>query len=270
MNLIQEDEWVKMTFAPNFYADKKLKMFSLLFDFKKDFSEDFRISIQPLKKIKKKNKSAIITLTFDDGTKDHLKVASYLHKNGLKGTFFIIPKYRDRVEFLNLKELNEIHKLKMELAYHHYNPITDMYFQNLGKNLKDDFLETKKILPSIKPHFAYPLGKFDLYGRYEFIKNNFKSGRIVGGGPETIPPGNKYLLRSVNITSQTKVEELIAIVKNCIKSQTWGIFMFHKLKEENPEGLVEYSMSDFKKFVEFLKNEKINVKTIGEVISNLK
>ena len=73
-------------------------------------------------------KSAMLALTFDDGTLDHLEIAApELEKRGWRGTFYINPQSNDRARsrWLNWDGIRELHRRGHEIGNHsmsHTNP----------------------------------------------------------------------------------------------------------------------------------------------------
>ena len=96
------------------------------------------------------------------------------------------------------------------------------------------------------------------------VRKYFETARVAGGGVETLPPADPYLLRTVNVLDTTKPEELAEVVKNAVDNGQWAILMFHYLVKQ-PTTHIEYRESDFVKFIDLIGTAKVPVLTVDEV-----
>jgi peptidoglycan/xylan/chitin deacetylase (PgdA/CDA1 family) len=103
-----------------------------------------------------------IVLTFDDGYREHLKIAHFLARRGIKATFFIITGLRTFMgrELLTPSEIKEIASLGHEVGSHTVTHI-DMTCTSEDVMLKE-LVESRKLLSELLGHevdsFAYPYG----------------------------------------------------------------------------------------------------------------
>jgi len=103
-----------------------------------------------------------IALTFDDGYKEHLKIAHFLAKHGVRATFFVITGLRRFMgkELLNPSEVKEIASLGHEVGSHTVTHI-DMTHTPEDIMLKE-LVESRKFLSELLGSeinsFAYPYG----------------------------------------------------------------------------------------------------------------
>ncbi|MBM3180015.1 MAG: hypothetical protein FJZ86_06645 [Chloroflexi bacterium] len=118
--------------------------------------------------------------------------------------------------------------------------------------------------------FAYPFGHYDEEARQTVIDCGYDSARGVSGGPDTIPPADKYALRAmpyiVSDTSVTKMMRYITSVEQ--EGGGWAIFVFHRVCDGCSQYAVD--LDTFSKFAARIADQKqigLVIKTIDEVIS---
>ena len=92
----------------------------------------------------------------------------------------------------------------------------------------------------------------------------FDTARLASGAPETLPPGDPYRLRAMNVTKDTKPEEVLAAVHRARENREWLILMFHWLVDQ-PEWLTQYSIVDFRRVLQGIDDEGIAVWPVSQV-----
>jgi peptidoglycan/xylan/chitin deacetylase (PgdA/CDA1 family) len=103
-----------------------------------------------------------VALTFDDGYMEHLKIARFLARRGIRATFFVITGLRMFMgrELLSPSEVKEIASLGHEIGSHTVTHI-DMTHTPEDVMLKE-LVESKKFLSELLGcevnSFAYPYG----------------------------------------------------------------------------------------------------------------
>jgi peptidoglycan/xylan/chitin deacetylase (PgdA/CDA1 family) len=103
-----------------------------------------------------------VALTFDDGFKEHLKIARFLARHGIRATLFVITGLRTFMgrELLSPSEIKEIASLGHEIGSHTVTHI-DMTHIPEDTMLKE-LVESKKFLSDLLGYevnsFAYPYG----------------------------------------------------------------------------------------------------------------
>jgi peptidoglycan/xylan/chitin deacetylase (PgdA/CDA1 family) len=103
-----------------------------------------------------------VALTFDDGYREHLKIARFLARYGIRTTFFVITGLRTFMgkELLSPSEVKEIASLGHEIGSHTVTHI-DMTHTPEDVMLKE-LVESKKFLSELLGYevnsFAYPYG----------------------------------------------------------------------------------------------------------------
>jgi peptidoglycan/xylan/chitin deacetylase (PgdA/CDA1 family) len=103
-----------------------------------------------------------VALTFDDGYMEHLKIARFLARRGIRATFFVITGLRTFMgrELLSPSEVKEIASLGHEIGSHTVTHI-DMTHTPEDVMLKE-LVESKKFLSELLGcevnSFAYPYG----------------------------------------------------------------------------------------------------------------
>jgi peptidoglycan/xylan/chitin deacetylase (PgdA/CDA1 family) len=175
----------------------------------------------------------IVTLTFDDGYEVHRSVAAPLMAQyGLRGTAYVMP---DQVGAPGYMELTQLHELQdrygWDVAAHYLDSFTGMGSAVLEAVL----LETRGFLQREgfegAEHLAYPLGKYDVRTVLPLVQRYFATARLASAGPETLPPGDPYRLRAVNVLPTTEPEEILEAALRADINGEWLILMFHFLVE---------------------------------------
>ena len=103
-----------------------------------------------------------IALTFDDGFKEHLKIARFLARRGIRATFFVITGLRMFMgkELLSPSEIIEIASLGHEVGSH---TVTHINMTHASEDIMlEELVESKKFLSELLGcevnSFAYPYG----------------------------------------------------------------------------------------------------------------
>lgn len=88
-----------------------------------------------------------ICLTFDDGYKSHLNVASYLKKKGIPGTFYITSGWIGRKNHLGKEDILKIKKKGMEIGSHSHTHRNMTKLKE--KEINEEITKSKNILEEI-------------------------------------------------------------------------------------------------------------------------
>ena len=115
-------------------------------------------------------------------------------------------------------------------------------------------------------HFAYPLGKQSRRRTLPWIQSHFLSARVAGGGAETLPPADWYMLKTFNVTPDLTAEDLLARARRARDNNEWLILMFHKFTTESSatDPLI-YPIDEFEKFCHGLVSIGLTTHPIHEV-----
>lgn len=218
-----------------------------------------------------KNKKCAVVLTYDDALNVHLDNAiPLLDSLGLKGTFFLSAYFPGSKE--RIAEWRKAAAHGHELANHTlFHPCTggtpDRSWvsadQDLGKytmnRLLDEIRMTNVFLEAIdgkkKRTFAYPCGDMAI-GDSSYatkIQNDFVSARGVKGELTSINQKDLFNIGSYMINGHTG-DQLIALVKEAMKSNTLLVFLFHGVGGEHS---INVGLNEHRQLLKFLKaNEK--------------
>ena len=164
-------------------------------------------------------KSAMLALTFDDGTLDHLEIAApELEKRGWRGTFYINPQSNDRARssWLNWDGIRELHRRGHEIGNHsmsHSNP------QRLAQEKQFEALawEIAETQRQIFEHTgARPVTYTAPYGvNEEFVSRLLAANNLLETPPRTY------------IGENTTPAEFAKILEQSIQPGTFTVIMFH-------------------------------------------
>lgn len=217
------------------------------------------------------NKKCAVVLTYDDALHVHLdKAIPALDSLGFKGTFYLsayFPGSRERIADWRKAAANG-HELANHTLYHPCNGNSpgrgwvsaERKMENYSMNrLLEEIRMTNVFLESIdgkkKRTFAYPCGdtsKGDT-SYVDHIRNDFVSARGVKS--EMHAPGtvDLFLISSYMINNDT-AEQMIALVKEAMKTNSLLVFLFHGVGGEHN---LNVDLKEHSKLLHFLKdNEK--------------
>ncbi len=104
----------------------------------------------------------IVALTFDDGYREHLTIARYLARRGIRATFFVITGLREYMgrELLGPSEIKEIASMGHEIGSH---TVTHIDMSRAPEDvIYRELVESKRYLSELLgdevTSFAYPYG----------------------------------------------------------------------------------------------------------------
>ncbi|MEW7992240.1 MAG: polysaccharide deacetylase family protein [Candidatus Thiodiazotropha sp.] len=267
-NLLQADAWhtfsfglgnAKMTGEPKSDAIRYLGIYlqdnalaPLVFDF-----TDIKVTSAQM--------PAMLSYTFDDGYDDHMLAAKIMARYGHAGTAYIIPQTIGKTGYLTEVQLKEMQRLGWGISSHHATPFVDFDALTLKTEIESvlQTLEQGGFSNSMR-HLAYPLGQQNRTYVQAMTRTAFDTARIAGGGMETLPPGDRWLLRTYNVMHDTSIEDLRREVRLAKANNQWLILMFHYLAEK-PANDLEFSEAQFVELVEMIDKEEIEVKPVHEV-----
>ena len=105
--------------------------------------------------------------------------------------------------------------------------------------------------------FAYPFGHYDEEAKQTVIDCGYANARGVSGGPETIPPADKYALRAMPyIVSDTRVAKMMRYITSVEQWWQLGNFCIPRVCD----GCSQYSidLDSFSKFADLIAGQKQN------------
>lgn len=205
-----------------------------------------------------------ISITFDDGFSS-LKIADQiLKKYKLKATAYIIREALGQNGYLTLDELCQLSRGSWEIGSHSTIPFTDR--PNLKKTIQDDiaWMKTQCNGKLTWQNLAYPLGKINAQV-LDTVTQFYTSARIAGSGVETLPPADKFKLRTVNVTPTVTPQDLQKMAKLAVENGDWLILMFHHIVNGTPKNDLEYSAAQFEQLAKNLAVHKKSVTKISDI-----
>jgi len=209
----------------------------------------------------------VATLTFDDGYDEHYEAAKRMARHGFAGTAYVIPNAIGEPGYLTLDQIREMHdRFGWDIAAHHETPFTDMS----RTRLETVVLGIQHYLAAHgfgrgAGHLAYPLGKQDIELVRPVVRRNFETARVAGDGPETLPPADPHLLRTMNVLNTTPPSQIGEAARSARASGDWLILMFHYLVEERADGPLEYRIEDFDAALRAIRDAGIDVVPLTKV-----
>ena len=206
-----------------------------------------------------------VVLTFDDGWESTVtKAAPIMAEFGMAGTAYIIPNllgtpgYMTQEQALGLKE-----KFGWSLGAHYWERLDS----KSPEEVKRIFQETagwfiQRDIP--RPNFSYPNGAFTRE-LLVAVADFFSSARTIVEFPETMPPGDLYRIRSLNIVPDLPKEK----IRDRLEAATAGgglvVMIFHKITQ-NSEYETELEEEDFKDICRMISESGLEVLTMSEVV----
>ena len=216
-------------------------------------------------------KNTVVSLTFDDGAADNYAVRPVLAQNDLHATFYVVSGFTGMDGYMTEEQLRGLYEDGNEIGGHsldHVN-LSETSGDDLIKEICQDRTNLMDYGFSVTS-FAYPFGHYDEEARQTVVDCGYDSARGVSGGPETIPPADKYALRAMPyIVSDTSVSKMMRYITSVEQEGGgWAIFVFHRVCD----GCSQYAigLDTFSKFAARITDQKqigLVIKTIDEVIS---
>ena len=223
------------------------------------------VDIANLRMSKPRLNKGIVSLTFDDGYNEHYWAATILHQYGLRGTAYVMPRQIGESGYLSLDQLKRMKTLYgWGISAHHQTPLTDFSPEQLDKELKFtvDYLYRQGFSDSA-PHLAYPLGKQNRQAVWAATKKHFKTARVAGGGADTFPPANIFLIRAYGVTRGLSPQVVLKDIETAVDAGQWVVLMFHYLVEK-PADDYGYPKSDFEEIMKRIAEKRFVVMPVHE------
>lgn len=221
-------------------------------------------------KIWEAKSKAVVSITFDDGDAGQFETAQMAFRYGLRGTAYIMPREIDLPQFLTKAQVLKMqNKFGWEISAHHATPLTEMQPAQMQEEMEFavDFLNDIGAYDGAE-HFAYPLGKTNSHLVSPLVRQTFSSARRAGGGAETLPPANWYMLRAINVTPEITPEWLQARIEKAQAQGEWLILMFHKVVPGQPASSLEYNFAEYEKLLKVIRDSQVDVLTTSEVLES--
>lgn len=220
-------------------------------------------------------RGGVLTLSFDDGTESQYNIAfKAMQKKNLVGNLFLVANWTGSFDGRKLMDFDDAQKMQEagwdigshSLSHDFQNKLTKIS----DEKLKNELLKSKEILEDsgFKVRtFAFPFGDYN-ERVIEETKKYYTSSRPMEWGLNSLKNLNFYELKSRWVTRKHSSEEICSWIDEANNEKKWLILSFHYIGEE--EGAWDFSEQKFKEVLNCVKEKKIKVKTIKEVLKNEK
>lgn len=232
-----------------------------------------------------KNKKCAVVLTYDDALNvDIDNAVPILDSLGFKATFYLsgyFPGFKNRINDWR-KVAQHGHELGNHTLYHPCTGNTpgrewvkaDYNLANYTvQRMTDEMRMTNILLQTLdgktKRTFAYPCGDTKIGDSAYLDKKDFVAARGVIGEMKKINEIDLYNIGSYGINGQTG-DELIALVKQAMETNTLLVFLFHGVGGEHS---LNVSLEAHRQLLYFLKKHEKEIwiapfMTVAEYIRN--
>jgi peptidoglycan/xylan/chitin deacetylase (PgdA/CDA1 family) len=214
--------------------------------------------------------TTIVSFTFDDGYASQLDAATMLYLNEMRGTFYITTGNIGQEGFLRWEDLDLIQSYGNEIAGHTitHPDLTTLDQASLIKELCDSREELINRGYDITS-FAYTYGKYNETVYQAVMDCGYTSARGVVGKQESIPPTDRYHLRTMDaVQFDTSLTALKVAVKQTERAGGgWVNLVFHEICDD----CNKYSITakDFSALLKWLRLRELDgtiVLTVDEII----
>jgi large repetitive protein len=221
------------------------------------------------------DRESIISLTFDDGLLTQYENGfPLMEEYNFKGTLYMMVNKSkffelEQRDLMDMPHVLELERAGWEIGAHSVNhPRLDL----LGEEdlmyelvypiefFKEYGIEVKSV--------SYPFSRYN--SKVDSLaKKHFESARLMNGGINQFNKIDFYKLKSEDVRSERDLDEMCVFIENMKYNKGWLILTFHSVEKSNLKRW-DISTEDFEKILECVKNSGISVKTVEEVVSELK
>ncbi len=208
----------------------------------------------------------LVSLTFDDGYRSHLEVATpVLRDAGLRGTFYVVsgflgdPKHR----YLTEPMVKELFDAGMEIGSHtvDHERLSELRPRDVRHQLADSRKALEELIGVPVEDLASPYGDSSTEVRDE-IRARYRSHRSVEGRhnlPEFLDLSNLEARLIEETTTPAEVEQWIAEAE---AEGGWLILIFHDITEKPAE--YDTTPDDFRAMIDAVERSDLTVRTVAE------
>jgi peptidoglycan/xylan/chitin deacetylase (PgdA/CDA1 family) len=219
-----------------------------------------------------------LSLTFDDGTVDHLDAAYLLSDRGVRATFYVNSGLLGSSGFLDWSDLETIAACGHEIGGHTADHVDLLQTDDDGAYqqvvLDRRALQARGFSAAT---FAYPYGSWNQTAQRLVASAGYAGARRAwglawGGDPahavtECMPPANPFAIRTVpSFEHETGVDQLQLAVLDGERSGGWLPLVFHGVSGNG--GRYDISDAAFRGFVDWLRtrDRTLRTRTVAEVL----
>lgn len=232
-----------------------------------------RLTPRPLRR------KTIVSLTFDDGSADHVEVARLLADRGLHATFFVNSNHVGvEPKYLDWAQVQEIASLGHEIGGHtsDHVKLDETPEDEAAEQIDADRRELRAQGYEVTS-FAYPYGAWNETARVLVAEAGYLSARRAWGlafpgaraeaVSELVPPADPFGIRTVpSFEKGVTLEAMRRVVVRGEAEGGWLPLVFHCIV---PDG-TRYDIPDvlFREFVDWLRTRtRSEVRSIGSVVA---
>ena len=218
--------------------------------------------------LKKPIPEKTVVLTFDDGVASHYStVAPLLLEYGFGGTFFVCefpPNFYDSTLYMNWRQIQQLDRMGFDVANHthHHAAVGNLTEEEILEEIT--YIEEKCETLGIKAPlgFAYPGYSMSETVLEVLAKKNYLFARAGGSRAYNPLEDHPYLIPSWATDSKNEKEILEALKQ--AKNGNIVVLTIHGVPDlEHP--WVNTPPKMFKRYLEFLKQHKYNVISLGQL-----
>ena len=218
----------------------------------------------------------VVSLSFDDGRVSQGVADGLLAARRLHGTFFVISRSVNTgndPESLTWAQLHRLARHGNEIAGH---TRTHPHLPTLSRPVQvAEICGGRRDLMAHGFHpvsFAYPYGEYDATSEAVVRSCGFGNGRAAQGGPETIPPPDRYAIRTLEMVTVSDTAATLEAEATAAKPGQWLNYVFHDIGGPTEfDDQYRIGTKDFIAFLDWLRRQRdsgaIVVRTVGDVLS---
>lgn len=217
-----------------------------------------------------------VSITFDDSYENQfLNAFPVLQKKGINATVYAIAnltgKYFEGHKLMTIDQLNELKQSGWEIGSHTFThpDLTNLSSGDLTYELEQSkkyLLENGFLVKSL----AIPYGKYNEEVRKKSILY-YDSVRTSVVGMNSVDKIDRYELKSFdvkNTTSLNEMEKWVGSLKN--GKNGWLIIMVHHVVNDKSSLLYSITPKDLEGLVSYIQEKNIPIKTVSEVLNEIK
>ena len=220
----------------------------------------------------------VVTLTFDDGyASAYTQGKDYMDQYKFPGTVYVIHDLVNDDPYLSITQLDRMHAGGWDIAPHadrvanHNHGFDTLDPAVAAADLRAEIAWLETVGYGPVHHWAYPRGLFDSH-LIDTMKPLVSASRTTHYRTvETLPVADPYRLRCIQpqaITPNTEPGTLEWYVDQVSEFGGWLIVMFHDLVA-TPVLPTEFSVKQFRTFVDYLQVKGAAVKTLGSILGSM-
>jgi peptidoglycan/xylan/chitin deacetylase (PgdA/CDA1 family) len=217
----------------------------------------------------------VVSLSFDDGRVSQGAVGDLLSARRLHGTFFIISRSVNTgndPESMTWAQIQQLAKAGNEIGGH---TRTHPHLPTLSPAAQTDEIcggRQDLVARGFQPvSFAYPYGEYTKTTEDIVRRCGYANGRAAQGGTETIPPRDRYAVRTLHNVKVSDTAAELEAETMAAKPGQWLNWVFHDIGGPSPDAdAYRMPTKDFTAFLDWLAHQRdagtVVVRTVGDVV----